>query len=173
VRSDSTATNTFGRRYLFAPLDQTTFGIETRLDVTFTPALSLQVYAQPYIASADFGAPAELRAPGVYDFLQYGRDIGETEPVDGGTRIYPQGRAGAADPFTMPHGDFTIRSLRGNAVLRWEYRPGSTFFVVWQQARQDRLEGLDTSGSQRDLRDVFDVPATNVLLVKFAYWLNF
>ncbi|HSJ30485.1 MAG TPA: DUF5916 domain-containing protein [Longimicrobiales bacterium] len=170
-RVDSTATHTFGSRYLFAPLDQTTLSVETRLDVTVTPDLSLQVYAQPFISSADFGAPAELRAPGVYDFLEYGRDIGETEPVNGGTRIYPQGRTGTAAPFVVPNTDFTLRSLRGNAVLRWEYRPGSTIFVAWQQHRT----GDDASGEfdfSRDRSALFDARPDDVLVIKMSYWIN-
>ncbi|MBR9990472.1 MAG: carbohydrate binding family 9 domain-containing protein [Gemmatimonadetes bacterium] len=171
ARPDVTATHTYGARYLFASLEQTTLSMETRLDVTFTPDLSLQIYAQPYIASADFGAPAELRAPGVYDFLVYGRDIGEIEPVDGGTRVYPQGRDGDAAAFTVPHGDFTLRSLRGNAVLRWEYRPGSTIFVAWQQNRS----GADASGQfdfSRDRAALFDAPPDDVFVVKVSYWIN-
>ncbi|MGH7447005.1 MAG: DUF5916 domain-containing protein, partial [Longimicrobiales bacterium] len=170
-RPDSTAAHTFDSRYIFAALDQTQLSMETRLDVTFTPDLSLQVYAQPYIAGADFGAPAELRAPGVYDFQVYGRDIGEAEPVDGGTRVYPQGREGAAAPFTVPNADFTLRSLRGNAVLRWEYRPGSTIFVAWQQTRS----GTGASGQfdfSRDRAALFEAPPDDVLVIKLSYWIN-
>lgn len=170
-RRDSTATHTYGSRYLFAPLDQTTLGVETRLDVTFTPGLSLQVYAQPFISSADFGPLAELRAPGEYEFQEYGRDIGEIEPVEDGTRIYPQGRDGAAASFLMPNTDFTVRSLRGNAVLRWEYRPGSTIFVAWQQNRS----GTDRSGDfdfSRDRAALFDARPDDVFVIKLNYWIN-
>ncbi|HEX6133133.1 MAG TPA: DUF5916 domain-containing protein [Longimicrobiales bacterium] len=170
-RADSTATHTYGARYLFSTLDQTTLGVQTRLDVTFTPTLSLQVYAQPYIASADFGDAAELSAPGAYDFDVYGRDIGETEPVAGGTLIYPQGRTGAAPSFTVPDLDFTLRSLRGNAVLRWEYRPGSTIFVAWQQNRSDQhASGRFDFG--RDRAALFDARPDDVLIIKLSYWIN-
>jgi hypothetical protein len=171
VRPDQTATHTYGGRYLFAELEQTVLGVHTRLNWTFTPALSLQVYAQPYIASADFGAPAELRRPGAYEFDVYGRDIGEVEEVPGGLRIYPQGRTGAAAPFTMPHRDFTLRSLRGNAVLRWEYRPGSTLFVAWQQNRSDVLD-TGTFDFGRDRAALFDNRPDNVLVIKVNYWIN-
>jgi hypothetical protein len=170
-RIDATATHTFGRRYLFAELEQTTVGMETRMDVTFTPGLSLQVYAQPFIASADFGAPAELAAPGVYRFAVFGRDIGVTEPVDGGVRIYPQGRDGAAPSFVVPDRDFTLRSLRGNAVLRWEYRPGSTLFVAWQQNRSDDVN-IGRLDFARDRAALFSSRPDNVLVLKASYWIN-
>jgi hypothetical protein len=171
ARGDPTAGETFGSRYLFAALDQTTLAMETRLDVTFTPALSLQVYAQPFISSAAFGAPAQLRMPGVYEFQVFGRDIGDAEPVTGGTLVYPQGRDGAAASFVVSDVDFTVRSLRGNAVLRWEYRPGSTIFVAWQQNRS----GSDRSGDfdfGRNRAALFDAPSDDVFVIKMSYWIN-
>jgi hypothetical protein len=178
ARTDPTALNTFGARYLFTELEQTTLSVETRLNVTFTPALSLQVYAQPFISSANFGAPAELRAPGVYDFLVYGRDVGEVEEIPGGVRIYPQGRDGTAAAFALGHPDFTLRSLRGNAVLRWEYRPGSTLFLAWQQNRSDALTWIDAGADAgrfnfgRDRADLFAARPDNVLVLKINYWIN-
>jgi hypothetical protein len=141
------------------------------VDWTFSPVLSLQVFAQPFISSADFGAPAELRRPGEYAFNVYGRDAGEVEQVQGGVRVYPQGRDGSAAPFVVPNQDFTVRSLRGNAVLRWEYRPGSTLFVAWQQNRSSTLDtGL--FGLGRDAPDLLASRPDNVLVIKASYWLN-
>jgi hypothetical protein len=171
VRVDPTATDTYGARYLFSRLEQTTVSLETRLNVTFSPALSLQVYAQPYVSSADFGAPAELRAPGEYAFLVYGEDVGEVEAVPGGVRIFPQGRTGAAAPFVLGNRDFTVRSLRGNAVLRWEYRPGSTLFVAWQQDRSDVI-GSGEFDFGRDRAALFGNRPDNVLVLKVNYWIN-
>lgn len=78
--------------------------------------------------------------------------------------------AGPAEPFTVDDEDFSERSLRGNAVLRWEWRPGSTLFLVWQQAREHE----DASGAPvpvRDLRALGRAPAENVLL-KVSYWIS-
>jgi hypothetical protein len=177
ARRDPTASRTFGSRYLFSELEQRTFSLETRMNVTFTPALSLQVYAQPFISSARFGAPAELRAPGTYEFLVYGRDIGEVEMVEGGTRIHPDGRDGTAASFVLGQPDFTMRSLRGNAVLRWEYRPGSTIFLAWQQNRSNALTVLDapdagTFDFGRDRAALFATRPDNVLVLKVSYWIN-
>ncbi len=90
-----------------------------------------------------------------------------TENADGSTTIDP---SDGSDPFTLAR-DFTVRSLQGNAVLRWQYRPGSTLFLVWQQQR----EGVEGDGSLRLGRDVgglFTDPPTNVFLVKLSYWLG-
>ncbi|MDP9279200.1 MAG: hypothetical protein M3P00_07250, partial [Gemmatimonadota bacterium] len=67
--------------------------------------------------------------------------------------------------------DFNIRNLRGNAVLRWEYRPGSTVFVVWQQQRSD-FEGRGDFSAGRDIGAIFRTVPTNVFLVKATYWIG-
>jgi hypothetical protein len=168
---DPTAAATFGRRYVFSELRQTVLSLDTRLNLTLTPDLSLQLFAQPFIASADFGAPAELAAPRTYDFLVYGRDRGEIERLDGATRVFPNGRDGGGTAFVVSDGDFNVRSLRGNAVLRWEWRPGSTLFVAWQQIRSD-FEPVGDFAFGRDQRALWSARPDNVLVVKMNYWLN-
>jgi hypothetical protein len=168
---DNTATGTYGRRYLFSEIKQTALSLDTRLNVTFTPDLSLQVFAQPFVASGEFGPVAEFAAPGSYRFLVYGRDRGEVEPTERGVRVFPDGRDGVADAFEVPDADFNVRSLRGNAVLRWEWRPGSTLFVAWQQTRSD-FEEIGDFGFRRDQRALWSARPDNVLVVKLNYWLN-
>jgi hypothetical protein len=70
--------------------------------------------------------------------------------------------------------------LLGNAVLRWEWRPGSTVFLVWQQRRLDSVTGQGGGASpwvgqfdlSRDAGDMFRAPADNILMIKLNYWLN-
>ena len=178
--ADPLATPTFGRRYLFADLHQTTFAVETRLDWTFTPTLSLQLFAQPFVSAGDYRRYKEFLQPGGYRFAVYGRDAGTLAPetqADGCTRagacfrVDPDGPEGPAASFVLRDRDFNFRSLRGNAVLRWEYRPGSALFFVWQQERsgQEHFGGFHF---RRDAGAVFREPATNVFLVKATYWLG-
>jgi hypothetical protein len=143
--ADSTYMPTFGRRYIFAPLHQTEVGVEARLNVTFTPALSLETYVQPLLSSADYGDAKQLVAPKTFDFTPY---------------------AGA-----VPDRDFNVRSLRGNTVLRWEWRPGSTLYVAWQQSRQD-VDPVGDFSFGRDRRALFATRPDNIFLVKINYWLN-
>jgi hypothetical protein len=164
---DPLATRTFGSRYVFASVDQTTVSLDTRLNYTFSPSLSLQVFAQPFIATGEFGAAKEFEAPREFRFLEYGRDIGE---ISGG-RIYPSGPGPNAVSFAVPQPDFSIASLRGNAVVRWEWRPGSTMYFAWQQTRSDfRPVGQFEFG--RNVEDVFGSRPDNIFLVKISYWLN-
>jgi hypothetical protein len=171
--TDSTATATFGRRYIFTGLEQTSVSMETRLNVNFTPELSLELFAQPLISSADYGALRELRAPRTYDFSEYGKDNGSTIAYDEAARLFtidPDG-SGRAPTFTLRNRDFNQLSLRGNAVLRWEYRPGSTLFLVWQQSRGDTRDFGDFDFG-RDAGQLFDARPDNFFVIKLNYWLN-
>lgn len=168
--ADPSATAFFGRRYIFAALDQRTLSMDTRLNVTLTSAISLEVYAQPFISSAAYSRFSEFITPWQSSRRRF--EEGEvTTEGSGSTAVYritPPG--GQAVRFGNP--DFNFRSLRGNAVFRWEYRPGSTLFAVWQQTRSDteRVGDFDYS---RDRSALFRARPGNVFELKMNYWMGF
>ena len=164
---DPAATQTFGTRYVFASVDRTTVALESRLNYTFSPRLSVQAFVQPFVASGEFGAPKEFARPGSFDFLSYGGDVGEI--VDG--RIYPAGRQDGALSFPVPQPDFNVRSLRGSALLRWEWGPGSTLYLAWQQTRESN-QAIGSFDLYRDADALFSTAPDNVFHVKLSYWLN-
>lgn len=170
AESDPLATDTYGARYVFAQIDQTTLNLDARVDWTFSPKLSLQYYMQPLVVSGDYRDFKELRAARTYDFDVYGKDRGTVTPVSGGRDVDPDG-AGPAPSFFVSDQNFNFRSLIGNAVLRWEYRPGSTLFVVWQQNREATAPEGDFDFS-RDVKGIFRAGPENVLAVKLTYWLG-
>jgi hypothetical protein len=173
---DPLATTTFGRRYVFANIFQTTLSATTRVEWTLSPLLSFQLYAQPFASAGRFKGFKELATPGTQDYFVYGRDNGSTiAPVvdlpSGKIVSYavdPDG-AGAAPAFSVGNPDFRTHSLRGNAVVRWEYRPGSALFFVWQQQREDFLPFEGDFRTGRETRGIFGRPS-NVFLVKATYW---
>jgi uncharacterized protein DUF5916 len=135
--------------YVFAHLSQTTVALTERLNYTMTPTLSLQLYAEPFVSGGGYDAFKEAIDPRNADYA---------------LRFAPFAYGG--------NPDFNVKSFRTTNVLRWEYKPGSTLFIVWQQAREnDAVPGDFRFG--RDVRDIFGVPPRNVFLVKFAYWLNY
>jgi hypothetical protein len=174
--TDALATSTFGRRYLFSDLHQTTVSATTRVEWTLSPALSFQLYAQPFASSGEYGGFKQLAAPATENYLVFGRDSGSTitPVVDPTTQnivsysVDPDG-AGAATAFSIDNPDFRTHSLRGNAVVRWEYRPGSALFFVWQQERSDYLPFEGNFRPGREARQIFGRPS-NVFLVKATYW---
>jgi hypothetical protein len=170
--ADATAPG--GQRYVFAELDQTTASLETRLSWTFTRALSLKLYAQPFVSAGDFERYKEFA--GGFRFDVYGRDRGTIRPAEGrGWRVDPDG-AGPAAEFgvgqSLRQSDFNVRSLRGSAVLRWDWRPGSTLHAAWQQSRDDEEAGLGRFRLRHDPAQLFGTRPDNVFEVKLSYWLN-
>lgn len=172
--SDPTATAFSGRRYVFARLDQRQLGVSTRASVTFAPRLSLDLFAQPLIASGSYSDFEEFAAPRELTKVVYGRDRGTiTTTGTGENRRYtvdPDG-SGPAPSFTLGNQDFTLRSLRGTAVLRWEWRPGSTAYLVWTQTRSDVGPEGDFAFA-RDRHELFNAPADNIFVLKVSYWLG-
>ena len=145
VTNQTTADNT---RYVFARLKQRTSAFTFRVNYTLTPELSIQTYAEPFVSAGAYTDYKELvngRAPQHRD------------------RYRPYAYDGSAD--------FNIRSFRTTNVLRWEYKPGSALFVVWQQNRSGFEDAGDFDFS-RDFGGIFSAPASNVFLVKLSYWLN-
>ncbi|MEO8194070.1 MAG: DUF5916 domain-containing protein, partial [Gemmatimonadales bacterium] len=137
--ADPTATAFYGRRYIFASFNQKQLAMSTRANVTFTPTLTFELFAQPLIASGDYIEFLEYVAPRQRTLHTFRGDEVSATIVDGQRRyaIDPDGPAGPATSFQVGDPDFNFRALRGNAVVRWEYRPGSTLFFVWQQNRSD------------------------------------
>jgi hypothetical protein len=133
IYADPTAAATFDHRYVFATLDQTQVSADVRLDWSFTPALSLQLFAQPLVSTGHYYDYKELARGRSYDFNVFGRGGSTFDPST--VTADPDG-AGPAAAIDIGNRDFTIRSMRGNAVLRWEYTPGSTLYLVWTQQRE-------------------------------------
>jgi hypothetical protein len=178
---DALADRTFGRRYVFGGLKQTTVSLETTINVTFTSWLSLQLYVEPFISAGNYREMKELERPRTFNFLEYGKDIGTVSQDPGESYTVDPDGTGPAAPFVVPDRDFSYRSLLGNAVLRWEWCPGSTLFLVWQQSRINPLRGDGLTGTDpwiggldlnRDLGDMFSTPADNIFAIKVNYWLN-
>ena len=169
--ADPTATLFYGNRYVFASLAEKTLSMTTRLDWTFTPALTLQLFVQPLIASGQYTQFKEFDRPRSTARSVYGVDKGTIAYANGTYTVDPDG-AGPAAPFSFGNPDFTFRSLRGSAVLRWEYLPGSTVYFVWTQTRSASDPFGDLVPS-RDIKGLVGPAPENIFLVKFSYWVGF
>ena len=137
--------------YTFAHLEQQTLSLTWRLGYTFTPEATLQVYASPFVSRGTYSDVRELAAPAASRYED---------------RYQPYGDPAIADN----PGGFNFREFRSNVVFRWEYRPGSTLFLVWSQGREgfDPLRGDRTFGG--DLSDLMGRRANDTFLVKMSYW---
>ena len=155
IQSLGSATDTLSvTHYLFAHLEQRQLALTMRVTYPFSPSMSLQVYAQPFIAKGTFSNVRELSAnPRAADYASRYQAYGDTS-------------------YTNNVGGFNFKQFRSNVVFRWEYRPGSTLFLVWSQGRHgfNGVEGTRSFGG--DLNDLFDLRPDNNFLVKLSYWID-
>jgi len=158
MNSDSS----YSTHYAFARLDQRTLSMTTRFDYTATPTLTFQVYAAPYVTVGHYTKLRELNDPRAES---YGDRYKAYMPFDYANPSAYTGYGASAN-------DFNYKALNTNAVVRWEYRSGSSIFMVWQQGRQqyDRNYGQFAAG--RDYRDLFRAHPDNTFLIKASYWLS-
>ncbi len=144
LRSDTT-------HYTFARLEQHILTLTGRANVTATPTLSFQLYAQPFVTTGHFSDWRELanpRAP-----------------------LYADRFRSFSGPAAILR-DFNVKQFNSNIVMRWEYRPASALFVVWQQGRQQSELNQGVFDAPRDVRDLFRARPDNTLLVKLSWWFN-
>jgi hypothetical protein len=134
--------------YAFARLDQTTVSVSSRVNFTVSPTLSLQGYVAPFVSTGRYSDQRQLVNPRAARYAD---------------RYAPY----AGDP-----GGFDFKQVNANAVMRWEYRPGSALFVVWQHARSDYANEATRFDFRRDYGDLWSLHPNNTFLVKFSYWLN-
>ena len=151
VQPHGTVTDTispFATHYTFAHLNQKEVSLTGRVDYTLSTTLTFQLYAQPFVSKGTFSNVRELADPKAVAFDDRYR------------------------PYAATPGGFNFKQFNSTAVLRWEYRPGSTLFVVWTQGRQDDIgtEGSRSMGG--NFRDLFDLHPNNTFLVKASYWIN-
>jgi hypothetical protein len=172
---------TFGAFYVFGEVARRELSFPTRVNAAFSPTLSFQLFAQPLISSGDYSNYKQLSAASTFDFARFGE--GSAESSGGATRCtggatcvdaalqrhFDLDRDGTAD-LTVDEQDFNVRSLIGNAVVRWEYRPGSAVFLVWQRRQRNDIVQGDFS-VRRDLAALMRAPTDNTFLVKVSYWL--
>jgi hypothetical protein len=136
-------------RYILGRIAQKTFDLTIRLNYYVTPDLSIQYYGQPFVSAGRYSDLKRVSDPRASDM---------------------EDRCEALDPAdTIPSPDFNFREFRSNLVLRWEYKTGSTLYLVWTHGRSQYIQngGFDFL---RDLEKLFDIYPNNVFLVKVNHW---
>jgi hypothetical protein len=158
---------TYGGRYIFGAIDRSTVTLQLRASHTFKPDLTLDVYMEPFAASGRYYDFGELLAAQSHDLRPYG--TGGIDLVGHGDGTYTAIDNGAHIDFTAR--DFNITSFRSNVVLRWEWRPGSLLYVVWQQNRASN----ELTGGHVGVGDALSsltAPGQNVFAIKTTWWIS-
>lgn len=171
--ADAAAAGTFGKRYLFANMDQTTISANIRFNWIISPTLSIQAYFQPLISSGNYYDYKSLRNAKSFDFDSYGTagsTIKESKSSSGNTTYTVDSDGdGNAKSYSFSNPDFSIASLRGNVVLRWEFNPGSTLYFVWTQSRSE-YDAIGDFQFDRSMERIYNSRPDNIFMVKFSYW---
>lgn len=159
---------TFGQRYIFSFIERSQLSTQLRLNYAVGPNLTLQTYAEPFASSGRFYRIGELPRARSYSLREYGTDGTTITPFGSDSIIVTDQSA----RFKLPVRDFNVLSMRSNFVMRWEWRPGSTAFLVWQQNRGDQTASgaLVRPGS---LIDAITATGDNVFALKVNYWISF
>jgi len=160
-------------RYLLGRIRQVTAALTLRANYTFTPTMGLQIYAQPFVSTGRYSEYKEAVAPQARDYEDRYSVIQADEGMDAdGIRSVDRDGDGLTD-FEFELADFNFRELRSNLVFRWEYRPGSTFFLIWSHGRTSEAEAPDGRFILADdLSALADETGEHVILAKLNYWLG-
>jgi len=160
-------------RYIFAELDQKTASITFRINYTINPELSLEYYGQPFVSAGkytNFNRTTSTNASKFKD--RYHIFTANEIKYTANENTYAITEDGNSIPeYSITNPNFNFRQFRSNLVIRWEYSPGSTVFLVWSQGRTSS----DTNGSfeyGQDMKDLFAIQPHNVFLIKFSYWFS-
>jgi len=159
--------STYGQRYVFAGLDRSEVYAQIRVGYGITPDLTLELYGEPFASSVRYHDFGELTGAGERTLRVYGTDGTSVEELEDGSRVVTDG----TDQFTLFNSDFRLRSFRSNAVLKWDWRRGSTLHLIWQQNRwywENRGDPLGAGSLFRSLGDAGE----HVLVAKVSYWFS-
>jgi hypothetical protein len=153
--------------YLFGRMDQKTLGLTGRMDITFQPDLTLQLYAQPFVSAGAYSEFKEVTDPRGDAYEDRFRYL-DVEAAAGDYLVDLDGD-GAPERFSDPA--FNVQQFRSTAVLRWEYRPGSLLYLVWSHGRSNFIRD-GRLRFEENLKDLFGSPGENILMLKVSYWLT-
>lgn len=178
-RFDGGSPLTYGQRYVFARIERSQLVVRMQVNYLFSPTLSVEGYAEPFSASGRYSEFGELEHAGGRLLRVYGRAAGTTIAAEDGQ--YRVADTTVPGSFAFNNPNFNSLSFRSNLVLRWEWNPGSTLFLVWQQNRSEFCGGTvvecpngsppGSPATVSSFADPFKVPGDHFVAVKVTYWM--
>jgi hypothetical protein len=161
-----------GPRWVLGRLDQESWSFTFRVNLSVTPDLTVQYYGSPFIGTGRYTDYKRVTDPlareNVDRFALYARAEITFQPS---TNTYEVTEAVGGVPYTFPNPDFSFRQFRSNLVARWEWKPGSSMYLVWSQGRTGFVPSWEPSlGSNWEA--LWRTEPDNVFLVKLSYWFS-
>jgi len=159
-------------RYIYADINRKTFNVEFRVDLALSPRLTVQYYGAPFVSAGEYSDFKRVTSPRADSFEDRFIRLADGVTYDESTEVYSVDEDGdtVAD-YSFDKPDFNVRDFNSNLVVRWEWSPGSSIYLVWQQARF----GYAPTGEfalREDLDGLFGVHPHNIFLIKVSKWFN-
>ncbi|NQU27751.1 MAG: hypothetical protein HQ528_05635, partial [Candidatus Marinimicrobia bacterium] len=162
--------------FLMSDIIQNTLSATLRLDFTLTPTLSIQFYGSPYVTAGkyfNFKRVADAHAS-EWDQRYEEYENGEITYNAENEQWMIDSDLDGVNNYTIDNYDFNYKQFNSNLVIRWEYLPGSTFYLVWSNGLSDFLEGNNEGemNFSEDVKNMVKLDAENIVMMKVSYLLN-
>ena len=160
--------------FLMSDILQETLSATLRLDFTLTSTLSLQFYGSPYVSAGkyfNFKRVADAHASD-WDQRYEEYENGEIQFNAESDQWLIDSDLDGVNNYTIDNYDFNYKQFNSNLVIRWEYLPGSTLFLVWSNGLSDFVEGNGDMNFSKAVRNMVNLDAENILMLKFSYLMN-
>ena len=156
------------KRYLFGSIDQHVINFSFRINYTIIPDLTIQYWGQPFVASGKYSDFKVITNPKHEIFQErfHIYDASRIELIEDNYHVDENGDGNMDYQFGKP--DFNFREFLSNLVIRWEFQPGSSLYLVWSQTRSDfEINGKMTYMDHLD--QLFSQKPHNIFLLKVSY----
>ncbi len=160
--------------YIMGYLNSKQFSLSARINIGITPDMSIQYYGQPFYFAGDYDRFKTITDPDASNYTDRFHEYVATEEIkyDSESNMYSVDMDGNGTDFSFDNPDFHFLQYRSNLVYRWEYKPGSTFFLVWSQGRT--TDGTEGSFMFKDYtNELRNTHPQNDFLIKISYALIF
>jgi hypothetical protein len=158
---------TYGRRFVFSFLKRTEIFAQLRTKLAFAPDAVLTFYVEPFVSSGRAHNFGELKTAGSRGLRVYGTDGTSISELEDGAHLVEDGDTG----FRIENYDYWVRSFRSSGVFRWEWRPGSSLFLIWQRNLWSYEDRFGPTGADFLFRSAQD-PGEDVFLAKVSFLLG-
>lgn len=158
-------------RYIFASIDQETVNASFRINLNLSPDLTLQYWGQPFVATGKYHDHKYITDPMAESYHDRFSTYTEKQiALSGDEYLVDENVDGTVD-YSFGKSDFKVEEFLSNLVIRWEYNPGSTVYLVWSQTRSNPngSGNLDLSNDLGDLFDSGNQKPHNIFLIKISY----
>jgi len=154
-------------KYLVGTIDRNTISSTLRFEYYISPEISLQYYGNPYASTGKYENFREVaEADNKSLNLRYNNLQSTLQPDN-----YYQLTKNGLPAYRIENPDIKRQEFNSNLVGRWEFRPGSTLYLVWTNTRFEESNQLDQS-IWKSFGNIWKVQSQNVFMVKFSYWFS-